>query len=354
MPHLSFGTPANAYDPVVYDASLVFDDLTWQLVRVKTPGDFYVEEYQPCWYRSADALWFKNLEVSQVFVAAVSGQLHLSNYTAGDPPTSGSPFWVVDLSGRVYRLDADSPSVSGSILLLGIQGTFEVWYKSQTRLNKLRAGNIFARFDEQIIPLTETPLNNPWSSSLSQNSPLVRGLRFTNMEVKAQLQAWSLSYNEQFRIAALLGLTTIAAWDTQTALALTGSSVQVSKVWPFSYRSERPILTDEGLRVSRVLHQPAELWWSNQLIDPSTYTVSNTGIILNSNYLTEAQQQDLWVRYKTVSYESTGLTLVRESMEQRNRYVVETSGVEIDTSTLKIDWVWDMSPENTEGTVIFT
>jgi hypothetical protein len=68
----------------------------------------------------------------------------------------------------------------------------------------------------------------------------------------------------------------------------------------------------------------------------------------------EAQQQELWVKYKTVNYQSTGLVLVGESIEGRNRYIVETSGVEIDTGTLKIDWIWDRSPENTEGTVIFT
>lgn len=329
--------------------------MTADLVRVKTQGDFFVEEYQPCWYRSADALWFKNLEYSSIFVPTVSGILDLTPYTVGEPWTVDSPFWVVDGSGRALRFDQSSPAVSGSIILLGIQGTFQIWYKHQKRLNQLRAGNVFARFDEQIIPLTETPMDNPWSSHLLLNTDIVRGLRLNNTDIKTNLQAWSLSYNEEFRIAALLGLVDIRSWDSWSALSISGTAaIQVVPNRPFEYRVERPFVTAEGLRVSRILHEPVELWWSNRLIDRSTFTTSNTGIVLNTGYLDQTQQQNLLVKYKTITYQATGTAIVAETLPTRNHYVLENTGVSVDTGTLKVDWLWDGCPENTEGTVVFS
>lgn len=351
--HLTPSSPL--WDTVIYDASLVFDETSWELIRLKTTGDFYLEEYRPCWYRSSDALWFKNLDYVSVFTTAVSGVLDISSYIAGDPPTIDSPFWVVDQSGRALRYDTLSPAVSGSRITLGVGGTFQVWYRSQARYTQLCNGDVFARFDEQIIPLTQTPLDNPWTHHLSLVSPLIRGLRFTNLEVRKNLQAWSLAWNEEFRIGALLGLITLDSWDSTTVYNASGySSIQIPNTRPFEYRTEQPFLTTEGLRVTRQLHEPVEVWWSNQLLDASTYTISNTGVVLQTDYLSTAQRQSLKVKYRTITYEATGSTVVAESLDHRNHYLLKTAGINIDTGTLKIEWIWDRSPENTEGGGVFT
>lgn len=347
------GFTANYHYPKKYvpSVSLIVSGVSRTVVCKDTYGSFMYEAVLPVYYRGDNLLYFKNLETVSFAATAISGYLDLSSFLAQSTIDPDSPIILENQWGDLTLVDQTSTtyfSVSGHVLV-GYNGSYTVYYRSQDRLNRLLAGTDYITIDNETISLTPYHFTNVWDN-YAELLGLKRAGRETNKHLKSRLQHLTLAKKTNQRISASLGMTIGINWYASGVTTLPGSFSD----WEFQdyyrqrYVEEFPVKDGSNYILSLVPTGYVQVFYKNLKMESTAYSISGSQVISLASVLSGGNTGDVKVSYLSKNLPlrtHTNSTTIEPLVPDAQMYLgILVRGVAVNNSQKKIkaeEWCWN-------------
>jgi hypothetical protein len=263
-------------------------------------GSMLYEWTTPVYFKADDILHFKNLDVRSVAVTATSGIINLTTAFSQYALDVDSPIIVKNYWGDCLYFDQSNINLSlaSGTIFVPYEGSYTVYYRSSTINNSLVAGTSYIKIDGETIPIKLQYLENAWDN-LGQSMLLKRNKHESNTAYKVRIQHYSVANYPNQKIAAALGKTVGITWYTSGGTFSTSGYND----WVFQDYYRALQLTEYLTKVGSsfmftfIPSGTVHLLLKGNKVDESSYTVSGSYLVCNSDLLRSASEGELTASY---------------------------------------------------------